>query len=169
MRAFIAVEIPKEIKEKIAKLQSELPVSDKIKLVKPEIIHITLKFLGEMDEKDTDEIKRIVSSVRFDPFPVDVTGVGVFPSEQFVRVVWIGADNEKLTGIAKELDKRLESFGFRSEKFVSHLTIARLREKVDLQDFLSKHKNDYFGQFEVKEIKLKKSTLTSEGPIYSDL
>ena len=169
MRTFIAIDISEEIKQKLAKLQEDLPADSRIRPVKSEAIHITLKFLGEIENAKVTDIKRVIDSIKFDPFAVDVTGIGVFPSETFIRVVWVGAENEGLDRIAAELDKGLQPFGFGSEKFVSHLTIARVTGRIDPGDFLSKHKYDYFGRFEVKEIKLKRSTLTPRGPIYEDL
>jgi len=169
MRTFIAIEISDELKRKLAELQQDLPKDGRIRLVKPDNVHVTLKFLGEIDESKVAEVKKAIESVKFEPFTIEVAGIGVFPSESFIRVVWVGAEDERLTKIAEELDRKIHSLGFRSEKFVSHLTITRVLGSIDLRDFLEKHKAGRFGQIEVKEIKLKKSTLTGEGPIYEDL
>lgn len=173
MRAFIAIEVPHSIREKIKKIQDELP-GEGLKHVEEENLHITLKFLGEIDESKAREIKNIIGSIKFSPFEVNCMGVGVFPNEKYIRVVWVGVEsNGILEKLAEELNDKLEKIGFLTakEKFTSHLTIARVKRKVDLHTFIPKHKNDFFGQFTVMEgdIKLKKSTLTPKGPIYEDL
>ncbi len=171
MRAFIAVEVPKEIAERIAVLQSELP-ADSIKPVPAEKMHLTLKFLENISEQDAIAIKKIIAEIQPAPFAVSCAGVGVFPTPNYVRVVWTGADSDgKLESIANTLDSRLQEIGIKKDEpgFSSHITVARVRKKVNLSDFLSRHKDDVFGEFVAREIKLKKSKITPSGPIYSDL
>jgi 2'-5' RNA ligase len=171
MRAFIAIEIPFDIKDKAVALQDDLP-SEGIKPVERENLHITLRFLGDIDERKAAEIKSAISAVKFEPFAANCLSVGVFPSEDYIRVVWMGVESSgNLEKIAEELDEKLAGLGFAKEKFAGHLTIARVKKKLDLKDFLSKHKNDFFGEFKISpaNVKLKKSQLTPQGPIYADL
>ncbi|MEM2974271.1 MAG: RNA 2',3'-cyclic phosphodiesterase [Candidatus Micrarchaeia archaeon] len=93
-RLFIAAEISDAVKEKIAAIQKELP-PDSIRKVDPKIIHITLKFLGETDESKIPDIKRELALIRFNPISLKCKGVGVFPSEKFIRVIWCGIEQDE--------------------------------------------------------------------------
>jgi 2'-5' RNA ligase len=175
MRCFIAIDIPEEIKEKIMAIEKELEekIKESAKFVERENLHITLKFLGEIEENKIPEIKEIINSISFTPFKIKLKGIGVFPNEKFIRVIWIGGESKELEGIASYLDEKLKSIGkFESEEFTIHLTIARVKSKINISNFLNKYQNYEFGEFEVaniNQIKLKKSTLTPKGPIYEDL
>ena len=178
MRAFIAVEISDEVRKNITKIEKameeELP-SDKIKIVDPQLIHITLKFLGEIDESKVEGIKEALSSIKFSPITLKCKGVGVFPNEKFIRVIWVGIeeDNElhRLKKIADEVEEKMGALGFGKSDypFSPHITIGRAKAKVEIANFLRKYKDTDFGKFTVDEIKLKKSTLTQKGPIYEDV
>jgi 2'-5' RNA ligase len=173
MRCFIAIDIPEEIKEKIMKIEKELEekIKESAKFVERENLHITLKFLGEIEENKAQKIKEIINSIPFTPFKIKLKGVGVFPNEKFIRVIWIGGESKELEDIAKYLDEKLKSEKFKSEEFIIHLTIARVKSKVNISDFLKKYQGYEFGEFEVdnvSQIKLKKSILTSKGPVYED-
>jgi 2'-5' RNA ligase len=172
MRAFIAIEVPKDIAANVAKVQPELP-QDVIKPVNPKVMHLTLRFLGnEVKDEQVPRLKEIIDSIKFEPFIIKCKGIGAFPNPHYIRVVWAGIDSDgKLEEIDKELSGKLQEIGVENEPFSSHLTIARVRRRVDLSDFLSKHKDDVFGEFTVKQggIKLKRSQLSPSGPAYFDL
>jgi len=172
MRAFIAIDVPKDIAESIAKVQPELP-QDVIKPVDQSDMHLTLRFLGnEVKDEQVPNLKEIISSIKFEPFTIKCKGVGVFPNPHYIRVVWAGIDSGgKLEEINKELNEKIQEFGFDNEPFTSHLTIARVRRRVDLNDFLSKHKDDVFGEFAVNQgaIKLKRSQIVPGRHIYTNL
>ena len=172
MRAFISIDVPRDIASNAAKLQPELP-QDVIKPVDQGSMHLTLRFLGnDVKDEQVPRLKEIIASVKFEPFIIKCKGVGVFPNPHYVRAVWVGMDSGgKIEEINKELNKKLQEFGFEDEPFMSHLTIARVRRRVDLGDFVSKHKDDVFGEFTVKEggIKLKRSQFTSNRPIHTTL
>lgn len=177
MRAFIAIEIPNEIKEKIIQLQEEIRAKFKkeIKMVEPENLHFTLRFFPEIDENTTEKIKVTIKGLEFEDFEMKCRGIGVFPNENYIRVIWVGGDSDgKLEKVEKTLSERLASIGLKKEKgekFVSHLTIGRVRQKIDFKGFLDKYREQDFGSFTISKemIKLKRSQLTQEGPIYSDL
>jgi len=176
MRLFIAVEISNEVREKISEVQKYL-LCDEIKVVHPELIHITLKFLGEVDESKLDEIKTALSYITFQPIHLKCKGVGVFPNENFIRVIWAGVegvsegDMPRLKALADQVEKHMVALRFEKNEhnFSPHITIGRPKEQVDLSEFLKKYKNNNFGSFRVDNIKLKKSTLTPKGPIYEDI
>ncbi|MEO2116937.1 MAG: RNA 2',3'-cyclic phosphodiesterase [Methanocaldococcus sp.] len=167
MRLFLAIDIPEEIKEEIAKFQGQFKMKG-IKLVEKENLHITVKFLGEVDEEKLKEILNLDLSIQ--PVKIKLKTLGTFPNPNYIRVIWIGAYNENLIEIFKEIDKKLSNLGFKREReYVPHLTIGRVKfidNKKKLKDRIEKYKDIDFGEFEVNHIKLYKSTLTPNGPIY---
>lgn len=166
MRTFIAIEVPyfREIEE----LQKS--IDGKFKAVERENMHLTLKFLGEIKEGELEKIKNTVEHCKTEPFSIKLKGVGFFPNERYIKVVWIGVENEeKLVEIMKCLDQQLVKLGFKKEKsYVPHLTVARVKGRIEIKN-LEKFRNLEFGEITVEEIKIKKSTLTEKGPIYEDL
>ncbi len=179
MRCFVAVDLNTELKQKVLELQKELAGLD-TKLVEPENLHFTLKFLGEVDEWIVNRVKGILKELVSgqNRFEIEITGTGVFPNEKFIRVVWVGAP--KLTNLQAATDNVLAEL-FKKEKpkqhdakrqSVVHLTIARVRSqnhKEDIMGFVKRHERTEIGKMAVREIKLKKSTVTNKGPIYEDL
>ncbi len=166
MRSFIAIEVP--FTKEMESLQNS--IEGRVKLVERENVHITLKFLGEIDEKTFEMVRQIVEDCKVGSFKITLRGVGFFPNERYVRVVWIGVDNyEPIERMARCIDEKLRKIGFQREKsYVPHLTVARARGRITIRN-LEKFKNMRFAEMEVKEIKIKKSTLTPNGPVYEDL
>ncbi|ADD09135.1 2'-5' RNA ligase [Aciduliprofundum boonei T469] len=166
MRTFIAIEIPffREIEE----LQKS--IEGRAKLVEEENMHITLKFLGEIEEKLIEKIKKIVEECKVDKFKISLQGVGFFPNERYIRVIWIGIDGyEPIVKMAKCIDEKLSKLGFEREKgYVPHLTVARAKGRVSIMNY-DRFKNLKFGEVDVREVKIKNSTLTPKGPIYEDV
>ncbi len=178
MRAFIAIEITKEIQETLSKLQAELKTAPAdAKWVEPENIHLTLKFLGEVEEQ---KIPRIIQSLKevsriFKPFMMELKNIGGFPTIQSPRVIWVGIEKGKegLHELAASIEDTLVKLKFPKEtrKFSSHLTIGRvkyIKDKKSFSQILSKAQFSPLPQ-EVKSITLFKSTLTPHGPIYEKL
>lgn len=166
MRSFIAIEVP--FFKGIEELQSS--IEGKFKAVEKENLHLTLKFLGEISERDVEKIKEEVEKCKTQPFRLKFKGVGFFPNENYIKVVWVGVENpEKIAEMMRCIDSHLAKFGFKREKsYVPHLTIARVKGKIKIEN-LEKFRDMEFGEIEVNEIKIKKSTLTPEGPIYEDV
>ncbi len=173
-RGFIAVDIDKN--PKIYNILEELDKTGaNLKIVKPEKIHITLKFLGDTDEAKTEDIETVIKEVvkETKPFKIKLEDLGVFPNENYIKVIWIGIKNsEKLKKIAEEIDQKLTQHGFKKNKrgFSAHLTIARVKSaknKKQIQDLLKKYKGEVFGEANIDSVKLMKSELTPKGPIYT--
>jgi 2'-5' RNA ligase len=171
MRLFVAVPVPEKIKERIAELGKEIigDSANGIVPVKPQNMHLTLKFIGETDESNVKELEQKLSNVQAPKFNCKLRGVGVFPNESYVRVVWVGVEsNNALECLAKKIMDALkgcEGHG-QDEEFSAHLTIARVKKKLDVRAFLQKHKNEEFGSFEVSEFYLMQSVLKPSGPEY---
>jgi len=173
MRTFVAIEISNsDVINSIKKFQSTININ--AKPVESKNFHFTLQFLGEISEEMSQKIIQALSTIEFSSFIVYLRGVGAFPKSKFPRVIWIGTDNDggnMLIQLSKRVEKVLEPLGFFSDKpFKPHITVFRIKKKIgDITKELDSQKTIDFGMQEVTGIKLKKSELTSNGPIYSDL
>jgi len=164
LRLFVSVEIPEEIRRKIAALAEELP-RDAITPVRPENMHLTLKFIGEVPAKQLADIERRLQTIEFAPFSLSLKGVGVFPSEAYIRVVWVGCENKQLSNLAEKIKEALAGIGKKEDRgFSVHLTIARVKRKIDVKGFLAKHKEEEFGTSEVRSFHLMQSELEMGKP-----
>ena len=174
MRAFIAIDVSDEVRDSLLRAQERIGTkSAKIKFVERENFHVTLKFLGEINEVLAEEVKRALKEIakRHKKYRVRVKGIGVFPNPNYVRVIWAGIENDEgIRAIAADVEREMRRLGFKKDKdFVAHITIGRVKfvgDKVELAMALKDLANEDFGEFEVNAIELKKSTLTPKGPIY---
>ncbi|MCD6512128.1 MAG: RNA 2',3'-cyclic phosphodiesterase [Thermoplasmata archaeon] len=174
MRAFIAIDVESEEMKKL--LHDLRGIKARIKTVEDKNIHLTLKFLGEIDENMVENVKNAMKkSVEGEkPFIAELNGVGVFPNINYMRVIWVGfKDDGTIKRIQQRLDEELQKYSFKKEKdFVPHVTIARVKGregKENLKKFVEYNMSKSFGTINCDSIKLKKSTLTREGPIYEDI
>jgi len=179
IRTFIAVEIPEKVISSIARVQEGIKnYGFKIRWVRPESIHLTLKFLGNIEAADTENIGRAVfeASKEYTPLSLQAKGIGVFPGIKRPRVVWVGITGqlETLVRLQKTLDKNLEAIGFPKEKrpFKGHLTLGRIKKKIDTNTFIEAL--DTFGNFETEtftadRVVLYKSELKASGAVYTKL
>ena len=172
-RAFIAAEVGP--RDEFERFQRGLrKTGAPMKLVELKNLHITLKFLGDIEEAKVDDIVDAMAKATQDngAFHIKFTGCGAFPSMNYIKVVWIGVDDgENLVDIAVDLDERLNKLGFKKEKnkFSPHLTMARVKSakgKDELVRYLNSQSDNEFGELHVGSIKLMKSELTPQGPIY---
>jgi 2'-5' RNA ligase len=175
-RGFIAIDI--NVTPNVLNLLQDITNSNAdVKLVEPQNIHITIKFLGDVQEDNIDDIEQIMkdSVKEIEPFTLKLSGTGVFPNQNYIRVVWIGIkDAEIIETISRSIDERLSQLGFKREKrgFSAHLTIGRVKTAKNKQLLLKaieRYKDFEFSTQEVNSIKLKKSDLTPKGPIYTTL
>src|SRR5215470_2788154 len=175
MRVFIAVDLPNEIRKSLADVQDELsPLSHSVRWVAPESIHITLKFIGEMPEKQLEDIDTELRGFTWKPFTITVRGVGFFPGKRSPRVFWAGMEAPTMQDLAEELDSRMERLGFDKEKraFRPHITLARARDtRIDsaLVTGASQYEEHAFGSFTADRVFLFKSNLKPSGSVYEKL
>jgi len=172
MRTFVAIEVNnKDVLSSIHKIQTELNI--KAKPVELYNMHFTVQFLGEVSEEMIGKISDALNSIEFSAFSISFTSIGVFPKPNFPRVIWIGTNDgvNELEKLAEMIRLKLSQLGFSPDKkFKPHVTIFRVKNKIeDMSDKLEKFSAYYFGKQTVSEIKLKKSELTPNGPIYTDL
>jgi 2'-5' RNA ligase len=145
-----------------------------LKLVEPQNIHITVRFLGDITPDTAEKIFEEMKKIQFTPFNVQISGLGVFPDLHYPRVVWAGMTEgaDQLKNVFTQLEPRLQGLGFTPDPkgFSPHLTIARVRSgtnKTQLAEFINKNANYDFGAIKAECLRLKKSDLTPKGPIYS--
>lgn len=177
MRTFIAIDLPEELKKKLSEFQDELKKQDLVAASWTSDYHLTLKFLGEVNEKKLEEIKKNLENIckKTKSFKLELKGIGTFPSEKYIRVLWIGADigDKQAKDLQKEIDSELVNLSFEKEKrYANHLTLARVKavkDKNKLKELFEKYKDKSFGTFTVDKIKLMKSTLTPKGSVYETL
>lgn len=178
MRLFFAVNLSAAFKEKMAELIEELrQYQVKVKWVKPENIHLTLHFLGEV-EKDKSRLlgialKKAVSGMK--PWNIEIKGTGAFPNWKEPRVIWLGVHSEApLYELQKKLVSQCTPLGFPPDKtgYKPHITLGRPRQwelSGPLQDRLQKMAAMSWGFERVEEVSLMSSSLNSRGAVYSPI
>lgn len=179
MRVFIAVELSESIRKTVVQIQGKLGrTEDKIKWVDPSLIHLTLKFLGEIKKEKLGAVIKVTQKIaqKFSPFSMGAKGVGAFPSLSSPRVIWLGVDrgSTNLQRLASELENHLAKDGFSKEKkkWTPHLTLGRVKSLVEpqkLSGLILGEKEVVAGEMQVKEISVIESRLTPSGPIYTAL
>ena len=182
MRCFIAIDIDEQTRKGLGHLQDELRGKadvrkGDVKWVKPESIHLTLKFLGEIKDEQAVDVCNITGDVasRHKSFDVDVETVGSFGGRS-ARVLWVGAGQhcEALLKLQADLEQQLESAGWPREarKFSAHLTLCRIRNVkagVKLAQVVKKYANLHLGTISADSVTVYQSELTPQGPIYTPL
>ncbi|MEL4305638.1 RNA 2',3'-cyclic phosphodiesterase [Methanococcoides sp. LMO-2] len=173
-RIFVAVDLPEEFRDEVRSIQSRFS-GLKLKLVDPELVHVTMKFIGEVKESAVPEVAEALGNVRCRSFDALIGGIGVFPKPKAPRVLWLGAEgNFEL--LHDEVESSLSKFRFKKDKkkFTAHATLARIKfmpagQKDEFLELLDELGDVELGKMVVDRISLKKSTLTPQGPIYETL
>jgi RNA 2',3'-cyclic 3'-phosphodiesterase len=179
LRAFVAVEMPGPVRQALEEVQSSLEqLKIRARWVRPENIHLTLKFLGNIPAGHVPsvvDVLRIVAPTH-GRFNLAAAGLGVFPDIRRPKVIWVGLTSrpDALTPLQQDLDGRLALLGFpREEKpFRGHLTIGRFRAEGHpgpVADAVKRYAATTFGTVAVEEIVLLQSDLRPEGPRYTPL
>lgn len=169
MRLFIAIDF-NELRDYFAGLQALLPKNAKLSLVKT--FHITLKFLGEVQPNKAEEIVSILKNIKFEKFDVFLGSMGIFPTENYISVVWVGLKPEdKVLELQKNIDDSLKGIFKKEKDFKSHITLARVKYLEDKKSFLEQLKKIKVEnkKIEIKDFRLVKSTLSPKGAIYDEL
>lgn len=178
VRAFIAVELEAKIQAQLEQIQDELKKSGAdVKWVRPEGIHLTLKFLGSVSLELLEEIKKVLDRLvkTHKSFELDISQVGAFPTTGHPRVIWVGIGQGKDESIklAQALEEGLIKLGFLREKrlFRPHLTLGRVRSGHNRNQLKSLLLSVKFLRrtMQAKKLILFKSTLTPQGAIYQPL
>ena len=172
MRVFISIDLPREVINEIVRIQEAIRKKNIFtgRFTEPENLHITLKFLGEIPEETLKKVKEAMKEIKFSEFEAKLGKAGIF-SESFVRIIWIKLNGKGNFDLQKQIDEKLKDIFLPEARFMSHVTIARVKKVHDKPSFLKylesiKPKEI---EFQVKEFSLKKSELKPEGPVYSDI
>ncbi|MBI5194612.1 MAG: RNA 2',3'-cyclic phosphodiesterase [Nitrospirae bacterium] len=197
MRCFISIAIPEDIKKKMSAIQERMKRSGAdVSWTKPDGMHLTLKFLGEIEEKRVAKIETAmnIACAGITPFSLQVSGIGVFPPPPPIpplnkggvggvvsrgrhpRVMWIGLNENgnNLIKIQRGIEYQLEEIGFPAEKrrFSPHITLGRVRSNRNLSQLsaiMDGDRNTEIGGFSVSAVHLIKSDLRPEGALYTEL
>lgn len=178
MRCFLGTKIDEDLVPEVRDIKEKFKrTGGDIKFVEDENLHFTVKFLGDIgkDEiKEVDAVKEVVEN--FDPFEIGLVGTGVFPSLDYMKVIWIGVEDGKgeFTDLLQQIEDRLSEKGFEREKneIVPHATIGRVKSgknKKQVSSMVERLKGEKIGEMVVDKVTLFESELTPEGPIYKKL
>lgn len=172
LRCFIAIELPREAIDYTEQLNSLIKKKNFFsgKFSEPENLHLTLKFLGEIEESKAEEVKKKLGEIKFKEFEASLGEVGVFVNK-YNSILWIKLNGKGLWDLQKEIDEKLKDIFPKEERFMSHITIARMKKIFSKNEFLKyvKSMKTKKIKFKVKEFILKKSELKPEGPVYTSL
>jgi 2'-5' RNA ligase len=179
MRTFVSIEIPDDIKKKISELieKAKLHLTP-VKWVENKNLHVTLKFVGQVEDEKimsiTDCVKESIKGTK--PFTLSFAGMGLFPNAEHPSVLWVGISkgSDKAKDLAEKIECRITKEGYRGEEkdFTAHLTIGRIKEKIDidsLSKFVQKNGNVDLGSIKVDHVSVMKSTLRPAGPVYDEI
>jgi 2'-5' RNA ligase len=172
MRCFIAIEFDEEVKDKISVIQKTLAAKNLFngKLTEKENLHLTLKFLGELDEKILEKVKHSLEKIKHSEFEAELTTLGVF-SEDFIRIIWLKVTNTD--ELQKKIDNALQNLFPNEKRYMGHLTIARPKSVPDKKALL-KNLEEINTKIQkislrVTSFSLKESVLGDAGPIYTTI
>lgn len=164
MRCFVSIDIPNNIKKKIAEIQKQLPDFEG-KITETENLHLTLKFLGWINDDIVLKVEKLLEKIKFKQFEIKIDSIGIFSD----RIIWLNAKN--CDELEKIVDENLKDLFEKENRFMGHLTIARIKQikdKKKFQDILKEIKIPEM-KFIVQDFNLKKSKLTRKGSIYDNL
>ncbi|MEK6598961.1 MAG: RNA 2',3'-cyclic phosphodiesterase [Deltaproteobacteria bacterium] len=179
IRTFIAIELPAKIIDGLKEIQDELKDgTNKVTWVKPENIHLTIKFLGDIEADKIDSIVGLLegAAAKSRSFDISAKGVGCFPTIDNPRVLWVGIEegNVNMAALYNNIEDALSAIGFAKEErpFKPHLTLGRikfLKDKKGLKERIERFKDITLGQYMVDSICLFQSRLTPEGAVHIKL
>ncbi|MEK6875751.1 MAG: RNA 2',3'-cyclic phosphodiesterase [Nanoarchaeota archaeon] len=179
MRCFIAIELPEHVKARIFHEFEIIKNSGVVigNFVEKNNLHLTLKFLGDVNEEQILQIKEKLSVIgsKFSAFEAETGEFGFFPSEEYIRVLWseVRDKNNEIRNLNENIESSLNEIGFASEnkEFTSHITTARIKLIKNKSIFFEKIKKikKIKEKFKIKEFVLIKSELTRQGPVYKIL
>ena len=167
MRCFIGIDLPIVAVKEIQKIQKKLEPNFTGRLTLSENLHLTLKFLGEIEEDAINDVKKRLSSITHPPFELTLKGAGVF-SQKFIKIIWVKVSQVPLQPL---VDNCLKEIFELENRFMGHITIARVKSLTDKNSFIQLINTAEINEvsFMAKYFYLKESILTPDGPIYKDI
>lgn len=171
-RVFSAVDIEDEdLKQRLAEIRDRFDLG--FNPVKEEKMHITLEFFQDISEEEIERIKQAMEEVDTEPFSSELKGVGAFPSKDYIRVIWAGANSKSFQGLYKQISKH-EIASSNDHEFKPHVTFLRVEDireeqKRKIQKMLKEFRSEKIGDLKVERVKLFQSRLKPEGSVYEKL
>ncbi len=170
VRAFTAVPIPEQISQKLSQTAKQINAG---RPVKPEKMHITLEFFDHLNPEEREKVEEALNQINLEPFEIEVKGLGVFPSKNYIRVMWADVKSEKIF----ELNRHASQHSVKSDndhEFRPHITLLRVDnvrkgDKKRLHQALEDYHDTSFGTFNAEEVNLYRSDLKPSGSKYSVL
>lgn len=169
MRLFTAIDVPTALRTRLSSLQEEATID--ARWTSPDQFHVTLRFIGEVDETQADRFQEVLSEIDVAPVTCSPYGLDVLPSRRAPRVLMLGLDRtDSILELYEAVSGTLESEGLDPEgrRYRPHVTIGRLDDvgREAVHSFLQAHEDRTFASFEVDRFVLYQSTLTAEGAIH---
>lgn len=180
-RAFLAFDITDHMRAELAQVIGLLSTKTKgVRWVKPDLMHCTLRFFGEVDEDILDgRLSEVIAATVLHQAPIHILGegIGCFPNWRYPRILWagLGGDTEAMISLHARLEESFGEFGFQSDPRALrlHLTLGRAKSALKscepLIQVVEKLTDRRFGEFNVSALTLYKSVLTKDGPVYTAL
>lgn len=172
-RCFIALDLPKEMISELKRIQDELRKQNLFigKFTEENNMHLTLKFLGSIPNDAVTKVKERLKGIKLNSFEADIDELGIF-SEDFIRIVWVKLNGKEVFELQKQIDGKLADFFPKEERFMSHITIARVKsikdeDKQKLFGALKKIKLNIKGK--IISFSLIRSVLMPAGPVYETI
>ncbi len=175
MRAFVAILLDDATRAALARLPRPAPPRGvQVRWVAERNLHLTLKFLGEVEEERIPAVAAALraASVQAKPFTMEVAGTGAFPERGAPRVLWAGCDGgTALVALAAAVEQGLERIGFERERrpFSAHVTLARVTGRAPGPLLPPERRDRAFGQVQVRSLSLMRSTLRTAGAVYEEV
>lgn len=169
MRLFIAVDLPEQVKTRVLQICSGLP---SVRWVKPEQLHLTLRFIGEVNAAQSERLDDALKTVLFSPFDIALKSVGQFPPKGQPRVIWVGVEQaETLNALARQVEQVVVGAGFPSadKPFSAHITLTRVKAPLDrdvLREFFERNVSFQSDPVRLDRFVLYSSTLGPQGAVY---
>ena len=167
MRCFIGIDLPIVAVKEIQKIQKKLEPNFTGRLTSSENLHLTLKFLGEIEDEAINDAKKRLSSITHPPFELTLKDVGVF-SQKFIKIIWVKVSEVPLQPLVENCLNEIFEL---ENRFMGHITIARVKSLADKNFFLQLINKTRVNEisFMIRDFYLKESILTKDGPIYKDI
>lgn len=176
-RLFVSVDLPTELADEVAAVQERFADASGLRVTDPEQAHVTLFFLGDVDPTRVSAVAsalaEAIDAAEIRPFTARVEGLGVFPSLEYISVLWAGvtAGTAELTALHESIEPRLVDLGFDADdhEFTPHVTLARMDHASgkELVQQGVRELDPTVGEWTVEEVRLTESELTPDGPEYS--
>lgn len=179
IRAFIAIELTPELQEELSRVQAELKKSSAdVKWIESKQIHLTLKFLGNISNRQAEETKKAMTKIahHISTFRMSLSEIGAFPKIEYPRIIWVGVEEgrKQLKELNSMIENELGSLDFPKEtkEFHPHVTLGRVKSsknKLALKQHIESIGFVSHNEIEIKQLTLFESILTPEGPLYTPL